>query len=80
MKEDQEEQVIDPRLTREVLIERINASIRAAEEAEAWYRAKAERAKNNPIPFPVSEVIYRERADNEKIKAALLRDLLRDVS
>lgn len=71
-----EKRIIDARLTREVLIERIEERIVWSEEAEKWYSDKAKTY----IEGNCLITVYRERADNEKIKIAMLEDLLRDVT
>lgn len=63
------------RLTKEIVIDRINDGIHRAKESLIWYRSKIQSLPETDV---IGRAMYRERADNEAIKLALLEDLLRD--
>jgi len=63
------------RLTKEIVIDRIEDGIRRAKESLIWYRSKIQSLPETDV---IGRAMYRERADNEAIKLALLEDLLRD--
>lgn len=63
------------RLTKEIIIDRINDGIHRTNESLIWYRSKIQSLPETDV---IGRAMYRERADNEAIKLALLEDLLRD--
>ncbi|MCK9604631.1 MAG: hypothetical protein M0R66_09765 [Candidatus Omnitrophica bacterium] len=63
------------RLTKEIVIDRIEDGIRRANEQLKFYRRKIQGLPEGDI---LGRAMYRERADNEAIKIALLEDLLKD--